>query len=135
MSSNIFLFMSEVILSDIEKKDVVENILDKHGKLFGFIRSNRRRCYIVTNNQDVYISEVLRLLGIGTNIMDPHSRINLTSPVVAIGSSGDDIKVLQDAAIAIGYGGINEISDTLLNHVSYAIYEEEKLCRFLERLL
>lgn len=43
--------------------------------------------------------------------------------------------MIEAAEVGIGYGGVREIAPAVLACASHAIYDEEKLVEFLERLL
>lgn len=43
--------------------------------------------------------------------------------------------MIEAAEVGIGYGGVREIAPAVLACATHAIYEEEKLVEFLERLL
>ena len=43
--------------------------------------------------------------------------------------------MVEAAEVGIGYGGVREIAPAVLACASHAIYDEEKLVEFLERLL
>lgn len=56
-------------------------------------------------------------------------------PFVAIGDGNNDAEMIEAAEVGIGYGGVREIAPAVLACATHAIYEEEKLVEFLERLL
>lgn len=123
-------------------------------RLVRFIRENRERCYIVTGNLDVWIEELVRKIGVEKNVfcskavvkdgyiqdvfsvVDKNAVISqMVLPFIAVGDGNNDAEMIEAAEIGIGYGGVREIAPAVLACASHAIYKEEKLVEFLERLL
>ena len=78
---------------------------------------------------DDYIEDVF-------NIVDKNAVIGqMVLPFVAIGDGNNDAEMIEAAEVGIGYGGVREIAPAVLACASHAIYDEEKLVEFLERLL
>ena len=137
----------------IEVNEMVSRIqLNNH--LVDFIQKNHDRCHIVTGNLDVWIDGVIRKLGMERNtfcskaivkndyiedvfnIVDKNAVIGqMVLPFVAIGDGNNDAEMIEAAEVGIGYGGVREIAPAVLACASHAIYDEEKLVEFLERLL
>ena len=70
------------------------------------------------------------------NIVDKNAVISqMVLPFVAIGDGNNDAEMIEAAEVGIGYGGVREIAPAVLACATHAIYEEEKLVEFLERLL
>lgn len=122
--------------------------------LVGFIRRNRERCYIVTGNLDIWIEDLIKKIGIEGNvycskalvendhirdifsIVDKSAVVSqLIMPYVAVGDGNNDAEMIEGAEIGIGYGGVRSIAPAVLECASHAIYDEDKLVEFLERLL
>lgn len=122
--------------------------------LVDFIQRNRERCYIITGNLDVWIETLLGKIGIGGNvyssralvrndfiedvlsIVDKNAVISqMTLPFVAVGDGSNDAEMIQAAEIGVGYGGVRDIAAPVLECATHAIYNEEKLVEFLNRLL
>ena len=144
------------LLKDIpvsEVSDMVSRIqLNNH--LVEFIQNNQERCYIVTGNLDVWIDGLIKKMGMEKNtfcskaivkndcikdvfnIVDKNAVISqMVLPFVAIGDGNNDAEMIEAAEIGIGYGGVRKIAPAVLACATHAIYEEEKLVEFLERLL
>ena len=144
------------LLKDIpvsEVSDMVSRIqLNNH--LVEFIQNNQERCYIVTGNLDVWIDGLIKKMGMERNtfcskaivkndciedvfnIVDKNAVISqMVLPFVAIGDGNNDAEMIEAAEVGIGYGGVRGIAPAVLACATHAIYEEEKLVEFLERLL
>ncbi|WP_105618962.1 HAD-IB family phosphatase [Vallitalea okinawensis] len=133
--------------------DFVENI-PLNDKLADFIMNNNERCYIVTGNLDVWIQRLMIKLKVSNHVFcsttshkeDKLLKVNsvidkakvieqFISPVVAVGDGSNDSEMIGMAQIGIGYGGVRPVAYSTLCNSKFAIYEEGKLCQFLQRLL
>lgn len=144
------------LLRDIPVSEVRKMIgeIELNEKLVEFIHANKERCYIVTGNLDVWIEELLTRLGMERNVycssalvkddyiedvfkvVDKNAVISqMVLPFVAVGDGNNDAEMIEAAEIGIGYGGVREIASSVLACATHAIYSEEKLVEFLERLL
>lgn len=54
--------------------------------------------------------------------------------VIAIGDRVNDIEMFKEADISIAYGGVNELSESLINVSDYVVYSEDGLCKILNTL-
>lgn len=127
--------------------------IELNEKLLDFIHNYQERCYIVTGNLDVWIEGLIRRLGMENNIfcskaavkndyiqnvvsiIDKNAVISqMVLPFVAVGDGNNDAEMIEAAEIGIGYGGVRNISDSVLACASHAVYKEDKLVEFLERL-
>lgn len=123
-------------------------------KVAQFIKENRERCYIITENLDVWIEDVIKALNMEGNvfcskalvkddyILDVVSVIDkntvvkwMRTPFVAVGSGNNEAEIIEAAEIGIGFGKVREIAPSVLTCASHVVYDEEKLVDFLERLL
>lgn len=128
--------------------------IELNERLVRFIRKYRDRCYIVTGNLDVWIEELIQKLGMEKNtfcsralaendyirdvlsIVDKNAVISqMVLPFVAVGDGNNDAEMIEAAEVGIGYGGVREIAPSVLTCASHAVYQEEKLVEFLERLV
>ena len=144
------------LLKDVPVSEVNEMVsrIQLNNHLVDFIQKNHDRCHIVTGNLDVWIDGVIRKLGMERNtfcskaivkndyiedvfnIVDKNAVIGqMVLPFVAIGDGNNDAEMIEAAEVGIGYGGVREIAPAVLACASHAIYDEEKLVEFLERLL
>lgn len=123
-------------------------------KLAEFIRNHQDRCYIVTNILDVWLEELAAKLRMERNlfcskalvkdgyieevfsIVDKNAVISqMVLPFVAVGDGNNDTEMIEAAEIGIGYGGVHDIAPAVLASASHAVYQEDKLVEFLERLV
>lgn len=123
-----------------------------NSNLVNFLRNHKNRCYIVTQNLDVWIKPLVDKIGVpylcsraeyeGDTLggirqilrkKEIHAKV--LHPVVAIGEGYNDFEMMQDAALSVAYGGVHKPAPSLLEMVNYAIYSESALCQFLKQLL
>lgn len=144
------------LLRDIPVSEVCEMVenIQLNEKLVEFIKRNHDRCYIVTGNLDVWIEGLIKKIGMEKNvfcskalvqndyiqdvfsIIDKNAVISqMILPFVAVGDGNNDAEMIEAAEIGIGYGGVRDIASSVLACASHAVYEEERLVDFLERLL
>ncbi len=137
-----------------EVQDIVSDI-DLNMKLVDFIRMNKDRCYLVTSNIDVWIEKLINNIGLDRNIysskalMDENGVIQdivsivdkgtivrqMVMPFVAVGNGNNDAEMIEQAEIGIGYGGYSSIASSVLECASHAVFDEERLVYFLNKLL
>ena len=144
------------ILSDIsvmEINDIVAHIpLNEH--ICRFIRENQERCYVVTGNLDIWISGLMKKLGMETHcycskadVVDDHiSKIvsvldkeltvkQFVQPMIAIGDGDNDAGMAHMANIGVGFGGVRSIAPSLLRNCDFAFYDDKRCADFLWSLL
>lgn len=143
--------LSDLNVSEINK--LVEGIA-LNTELVRFIRQNRDRCYVVTGNLDVWISGLMRKIGIEehlycskaavyadkitkvTSVIDKElAAKQFIQPLVVIGDGDNDAGMAEYASIAIGFGAVRSIAPSLLRKIDYAFYEDKRCAAFLESLL
>ncbi len=143
------------LLKDISVSEVRRMIgeIALNERLADFIRRNQDRCHIVTGNLDVWIEELIKKLGMERNtfsskaivredhisdvfsIVDKNMVISqMVLPFVAVGDGNNDAEMIEAADVGIGYGGVRTIAPAVLACASHAVYDEERLVDFLERL-
>lgn len=143
--------LKRIPVSEVSK--AIEEI-ELNELLVDFIRRNKERCYIVTGNLDVWIDGLMKRIGMENNlfcskalvkddyiqdvfsVVDKNAVISqMVLPFVAVGDGNNDAEMIEAADIGIGYGGVRDIATSVLMCASHAIYKEDKLVDFLERLL
>lgn len=143
------------LLRDIPVSEVRNTIADieLNEKLVGFIKEHKDRCYIVTGNLDVWIETLLQRLDMEKNtycskalvrddyihdvisILDKNAVISqMILPFVAVGDGNNDAEMIEAAEIGIGYGGVRRVASSVIDSASHAIYQEDRLVKFLEKL-
>ena len=144
------------ILSDISVKEVNDIVTEipLNNAIAEFIRLNHDRCYVVTGNLDIWISGLMRKLGMEDHtycskadvIDDRISKVvsvadkelmvkQFVQPLVAIGDGDNDAGMCRMANIGIGFGGVREIAPALLRSCDYAFYDDRRCAEFLWSLL
>lgn len=144
------------ILRDIPVS-VVSGLIRKielNEKVVEFMQNNKERCFIVTGNLDVWIKGLMEEIGMEDNYFSSKAIVRedrldkilsvidkdrvldqFIQPFVAVGDGNNDAEMIERAVVGIGYGGVRPIAPAVLDCATHAVYEEETLCRFLERLL
>lgn len=144
------------ILSEIDvsvvRRLVSEIPLNSH--IAQFIHENHDRCFVVTGNLDIWISELMDKLNMSNHVycskaIVKNDRISqvisvvdkelvstqFVQPIVVIGDGDNDSGMAKNADVAIGFGGVRNIAPSLLRTVDYAFYDEECCVNFLNCLL
>ena len=131
----------------IEQTPLNEEIAD-------FLRRHSRRCYIVTGNIDVWIEKLLKRIGLpathcfcSTVRVEEDMLVSVNSiadkelitrqfaaPVVAVGDGSNDAEMVRLADIGIGFGGVRPVAYPLMCSATHVVYDEHRLCEFLETL-
>lgn len=143
--------LREIPVSEV-RSTIAEIALNE--KLVEFIRDNKDRCYIVTGNLDVWIEALLEKIGMEKNvycskalvrddriqevvsILDKNAVISqMILPFVAVGDGNNDAEMIEAAEVGIGYGGVRSIAPSVMDCASHVLYEEERLVRFLNKLV
>lgn len=143
--------LTEINISEV--REIVHSI-PLNTKIVEFIKENIDRCYIVTGNIDIWTHDLLTDLGFIDHCFSSKAQIKnnkldniisivdkaavisqFVAPVVAIGVGNNDAEMISMAKVGIGYGGNRNVSSSVLESATHAIYEEGKLCQFLKRLL
>lgn len=123
-------------------------------EIVNFIREHLECCYIVTGNLDVWIRRLMKRIGLpmahcfcsSASVVDDRL-VSVNSvidkglvvkqfilPVVAIGDGSNDAEMARLAEVGIGFGGVRPVAYSLMCNATHAIYDEKRLCEFLERL-
>ncbi len=139
---------------DVEAVQQIINNIPLNEHLIQFIQENRQRCYIVTGNLDIWISALMKRIGMNGHyccskaIVDGDGTVKVVSvldkeltakqfvhPLVVVGDGNNDADMARLAEIAVGYGGVREIAPALMKCIDYAFMDEKKLVQFLTELL
>lgn len=144
------------ILSDIPVHEVnkIVSEIPLNTAIVDFIRQNNDRCYIVTGNLDVWISGLMKKIGMENHcycskadVVDDHiARIvsvadkelivrQFVQQMVAVGDGDNDSGMARMADIAIGFGGVREIAPSLIRNIDFAFYNDWRCADFLWKLL
>lgn len=143
------------ILKDIDVSEVSDMIskIPLNEKLVKFLNDNKDNCYIVTSNLDVWIDKLIKRIGMeghcfcskaevkNNRIISIKSVLNKSDPInefnaniVAVGDGSNDKALLDNADIAISFGGVRNIAPILFEVSDYAVYDEDKLVDLLNRI-
>lgn len=119
-----------------------------------FIQEHKECCYIVTGNLDIWIRKLMKRIGLpmahcfcsSASVVDDRL-VSVNSvidkgmvvkqfilPVVAIGDGSNDAEMARLAEVGIGFGGVRPVAYSLMSNATHAIYDEKRLCSFLETL-
>lgn len=119
-----------------------------------FIKNNRERCYVVTGNLDIWISSLIKKIGLENHcysskalvkndkvekvisVLDKDLTVRqFVQPIVSIGDGDNDSDMARLSVIAIGFGGVRNIAPSLLKNINFAFVDDKKCAEFLESLL
>lgn len=143
--------LSEVDVSDVNNM-VAEIPLNR--EIANFIIDNKDRCYVVTGNLDIWISGLMKKLGLHNHVYCSKANVKndritqvisvvdkelmvkqFVQPIVVIGDGDNDSGMAKHADIAIGFGGVRDIAPSLLTTIDYAFYDDKRCADFLKTLL
>lgn len=136
-----------------EVNEIVSNI-PLNNAIADFIIENRKRCYIVTGNLDVWIGKLMDKLSMNNHVYCSKANIEndhisqvisvadkelivkqFVQPIVIVGDGDNDAGMAKHADIAIGFGGVRNIAPSLLRNIDYAFYNDKSCAQFLKSLL
>lgn len=119
-----------------------------------FILDNKERCYILTGNLDVWISGLMKKIGMENHTYCSKAEINgshitkvvsvvdkelmakqFVQPMVVVGDGDNDSGMAKQADVAIGFGAVRDIAPSLLRNIDYAFYDDKRCADFLKTLL
>jgi HAD superfamily phosphoserine phosphatase-like hydrolase len=120
-----------------------------------FIQGNRRRCYVVTGNLNVWVARLVERLGCGMYSSTAETRADgrlgtLTQVlrkgtavrelrhhydrVVCIGEGFNDLPMFEEADIGVAYGGVHPPAREVIDNAHYVVGRGDALCRLLNTL-
>lgn len=144
------------ILSDIPVHEVnkIVSEIPLNTAIVNFIRQNSDRCYIVTGNLDVWISGLMKKIGMENHcycskadvVNDHIAKIvsaadkelivrQFVQQMVTVVDGDNDSGMARMADIAIGFGGVREIAPSLIRNIDFAFYDDRRCADFLWKLL
>lgn len=150
------IFLNRVkILSDISVNEVNQIVseIPLNPYIADFIENNRDRCYVVTGNLDVWISGLMKKLKMenhcySTKADVENDRISKVVSVadkelivrqfvqpLVVGDGDNDSGMARMADIAIGFGGVRPIAQSLLRNSDFAFHDDKRCAEFLWKLL
>lgn len=122
--------------------------LDPH--IMRFIDANRERCVIVTGNLDIWIEDLVELIGLPaissrataigdkivelTHILDKERTCEAFDlPFCAVGDGNNDRGMLSRATIGVAFGGVHPPARSLYEVATHAVFEAKTLCALLSQ--
>lgn len=152
---NSFLMRVEMLRSiPVSNFAGLAETLPLHEGITTFLREHKEECYIVTCNLDVWIERLIARIGLPmshclcstasvqndmltsvNSVLDKGAAVKqFVRPVVAVGNGSSDAEMVRLAEVGIGFGGVSSVAYSLLSNATHVIYDEDRLCRFLETL-
>lgn len=150
-------FLNRVqILSSINVSEVNQMVseIPLNEEIARFIKENADRCYVLTGNLDVWITDLMNKIGMANHLYCSKAEVKddkilkvvsvvdkelmvkqFVQPLVVIGDGDNDSGMARHAEIAIGYGGVRDIAPSLLSNIDYAFYDDMRCAEFLRTLL
>lgn len=150
-------FLNRVkILSDVNVSTVNKMVeeIPLNDEIARFIRDNKERCYVLTGNLDIWISGLMKKIGMENHLYCSKAAVvddkissvisvvdkelmakQFVQPMVVVGDGDNDSGMAKYAEIAIGFGGVRDIAPSLLQNIDFAFYEDSRCANFLRKLL
>lgn len=123
--------------------------------LLDFIQANRERCFVVTDNLDIWIEPLVQRLGCKTysscgalssgivrltSIFEKESAVRELrgterfNCIVAIGDGASNVGMLKSADIGISYSHVHSPAAITMQAANLVIHDVETLCKLLKAL-
>lgn len=122
--------------------------------IVSFIHENSERCYVVTGNLDIWISDLIKRLGLKHHVYCSKANVKadritqvisvvdkelmakqFIQPMIVVGDGDNDSGMAKLAEIAVGFGGVRNIAASLMRCIDYAFYDDKRCAEFLQSLL
>lgn len=141
--------LKKIPISKVQK--IIQEV-PLNSSIVSFIKKNKDRCHIVTQNLDVWVEPLLKKIGVpyltskANYFMDNLYSIKeilrkktihqiVDFPIVVVGEGYNDLEMMMDAPLSIAYGGIHDPVEAVLDAADYAVFDGKHLCNFLSQLL
>ena len=144
-------YLTKMPVSYVQKK--MTNI-ELNDKVVEFIQKNKSRCYVITDYPDVWIDGLIKHIGIETHLYCSKAIVKddyiegalmilnrnqiikqIQKPFVAVGNDDVDAEMIELSTVGIGFGKHDNVASSVLECATHAIYDENRMVGFLERLV
>lgn len=122
-------------------------------RLVSWICAHRESCFLATELPDVWVEPLLPRLGLEgrcfsskTVLKDGYIEqisyylrkeeipLHFPAPVIAVGNGAGGAEMLRLAQVGIGFGASYPVSDAVRDCADCLVFDEDELCRLLDRL-
>ncbi len=144
------------LLSEIEISRVNEIIsgVSLYSAIIEFIKNKNEDCYVITGNLDVWIKDLIDIIGCSVycskgevvnnklikviSVLGKDEAIKelrkTYDKIVVVGDGMGDVAMFEEADVRIAFGGTHNPIQTLIQNSDFITYEENALCRLLNTL-
>ena len=137
----------------VEDAQKIAGEIALNDRLVALIRAHRERCFLATENPDVWTQTLLQRLQMEGRCFSSKTimrngyidRISyylnkkeivghFPTPLVAVGDGASDAEMLHLASVGIGFGGSRPIAPAARDNADYCVFDEQQLCALLDHL-